>query len=70
MKIKISEDPTANWMNNSIQYPRLIAEMQVAGAFKRGFLMELGVEMDLNPDEIMDIVSRACDEWDEIKAQT
>lgn len=60
--------PYAEWDNNEIQFPRLIAEMQMAGAFSEDVIMELCESMDLEPEEVQELVNRACDAWDEIKA--
>lgn len=55
------------WEDNSIQFPRLIAEMEMAGAFTDDVIAQLRESMDLETDEIMELVSRACDEFDGIK---
>jgi hypothetical protein len=56
-----------NWLNNNIQFPRLIAELEAAGAFTPNILSKLCVEMDLTEDEIGEIVDRAQMEWERLK---
>jgi len=55
------------WKDNSIQFPRLIAELEAAGAFTNQVTQELCENMDLTVDEISEIVDRAQDEWEAIK---
>lgn len=56
-----------HWSNNAIQYPRLIAELQLQGIPKR-VIEDTAAEMDITTDEIHDLFDRAQDEWDRIKA--
>jgi len=59
-----------NWKNNQIQFPRLIAELEAAGAFSFGMIMrQIGDSMDLTRDEILEVVERASNEWDKIKGK-
>lgn len=57
------------WKNNRLQFARLIAELEAAGAFiKKGLMKDLQDSMDLTTEEICEIVERASNEWDEAKA--
>ena len=60
----------ANWNDNSIQYPRLIAELQAVGAFRPSVMRDLCESMDLEHEDVLELVDRAVDEWDEIKQST
>ena len=62
---RIVADPV--WNDNTIQYPRLIAELEAAGAFTTEVLSDLCTSMDLDPDKILDIVHRADTDWESIK---
>lgn len=68
--IKISKNPKVNWANNAIQFPRLITELQVAGAFTSPVVVNLLESMDLTANEVFEIVDRADKVWEEIKKQT
>jgi len=57
-----------NWENNDIQFPRLIAELEAAGVFARPSVMaELCWSMDLTEKEVLEIVERASNRFNEIK---
>ena len=60
--------PKNNWKNNNIQFPRLIAELQVTGAFTPEIINKLSEEMDLEIKAIEELIDRACNEWDKIKS--
>lgn len=60
----------SNWENNSIQFPRLIAELEAAGAIHSGVIDALCESMDLAPNNIAELIDRAQAEWDNIKAKT
>ncbi|MCK9433697.1 MAG: hypothetical protein M0R32_02475 [Candidatus Cloacimonetes bacterium] len=56
------------WKNDRIQFARLIAELEMAGAFTRKNLMQdLCESMDLTEKEVLEIVERASNRFDEIK---
>lgn len=59
--------PKSKWEDNSIQFPRLIAEIEMAGGFNKEIINDLCNSMDLTEDEVFSIVDRACAEWDKIK---
>jgi hypothetical protein len=69
-------NPVSNWDNNAIQFPRLIAELEVLGVFdlkqvdNQRVIDSLATSMDLDPSEVYEIVDRAQVEWDQIKAST
>jgi hypothetical protein len=57
-----------NWKKDSVQFPRLIAELNAAGVFQDAetvsFLKE---SMDLTTDEILDVVERAERKFEVLK---
>jgi len=55
------------WEDNAIQFPRLIAEAQAAGAFTEKVLQDMSESMDLEWGDILSIISRAEEEFEEIK---
>jgi hypothetical protein len=56
-----------NWDNNDIQFPRLIAELQMAGAFTPEVMEALQDSMDLELADIDELMTRADVLWDQIK---
>jgi hypothetical protein len=55
-------------MNEAIQFPRLIAELNAAGVFQEDSVMEcLETSMDCTKQEILDIVERAEAKFDKDK---
>lgn len=60
----------STWQDNSIQFPRFIAEANAAGAFTNQVLLDMAREMDLNSEDLVEILDRAVTEWDKIKAKT
>ena len=58
-----------NWSDNTIQFPRLIAEAEAAGAFTPKVAEDMCNSMDLTMDELSEIVGRAQDEWEKIKGR-
>lgn len=61
---------TRNWNDNSIQFPRLIAEAEAAGAFKPSIIKAMAESMDLERVEVIELIDRAQHEWDKIKSRT
>lgn len=56
------------WKNNRLQFARLIAELEMAGAFTKNSLMsDLRESMDLTDEQICEIVERASNVWDKAK---
>jgi len=66
---KISANQQVNWRNNDIQFPRLIHEIEVAGGFTSDVIESLCESMDLTTEDLMELLERACQISDEIKAQ-
>ena len=63
--------PNVNWRDNSIQFPRLISELQAAGALDDRDMMDaLCLSMDLTEEQVFEIVGRADKQWEAIKAAT
>lgn len=62
-----SEEPDP-WANDAIQFPRFIAEAEEAGAFTPEVVAEMAVSMDLDPAQVLELVERASNRWDAIKA--
>jgi hypothetical protein len=55
------------WDDNAIQFPRLIAELEAAGAITPKVMGDLATSMDLRLSEVRELIDRACDEFDRIK---
>jgi hypothetical protein len=58
----------AKWNNNELQFARLIAELEAAGAFTVAVMQDLCVSMDLEKNEVTELIDRAQNHWDEMKA--
>lgn len=69
-KISVSKDPNKNFDNNDIQFPRLISELQAAGAFTPEIVKTLEDSMDLGEAKIFEIVERSDKVWERIKERT
>jgi len=57
-----------NWENNSIQFPRLISELEGLGIFKEKTMTDLAVAMDVSQLDVAELLDRAFNEWEKIKA--
>ena len=57
------------WNDNSIQFPRLIAELEAAGAFKPSIMRDLSESMDLTVGDISELIDRAQIAWEQIKTK-
>ena len=58
------------WERDSVQFPRLLAEIWAIGVEHNSLLMEeLCKAMDLSPQEVDSIFQRADARWEEIKAK-
>lgn len=57
------------WQDNSIQFPRLIAELEACGAFTPQVLRDLAESMDLSQTELSELVTRAQAVWESKKQQ-
>lgn len=62
--------PTAQpfWERNDIQFARLLAEISASGALTDEIHNTLLESMDLQPDELHQLVSRAEQSWTDIKS--
>ena len=58
------------WNDNSIQFPRLIAEINACVDISEKDWIALQESMDLSEGDIMDLFDRANDEWEKIKKRT
>lgn len=58
------------WKDNSIQFPRFIAEAEAAGAFTYPVLSDMADSMNLTVREVTEIIDRAQAEWEKIKKKT
>ena len=65
-----SQADANHWQDNQLQYARLIAELEQAGAFTSEIMSTLCLEMDLSRQNIFELIERACSEWDEQKRNT
>lgn len=54
------------WQDNSIQFPRLIAELDAVGAFTPEVMFALQEAMDLSADEVGELIERANAAWETI----
>jgi len=63
-------DENPNWLNNNIQFPRLISEIYSTINFSEEQIKALEDSMNLPKDYIFDIFQRADEEWQKIKANT
>ena len=55
-----------NWEENKMQFPRLIAELQMAGAFTPVVMEDLQASMDLSEMEVQEIIERAVLAFDRL----
>ena len=56
-----------NWNNNSIQFPRLLAEIHMVGDLTDEQMQAIAESMSLNVVEVREIFDRAAEEFDEMK---
>lgn len=61
--------PKSKWENDAIQFPRLIAELEAAGAFTADVMTSLCDSMDLDPSNINELVDRAQTKWEKVKSK-
>lgn len=54
-----------NWLNNAIQFPRLLAEIAATQSLD---LQALAESMDVTIEELNDLFDRANNAWEDIKA--
>lgn len=60
----------ANWRNNHLQFPRLIAELVASVDLTEAQLTELRTSMDVTAPELDELFERAQLEWERLKAGT
>jgi len=58
--------PNDKWENNSIQFPRLLAELQGLLTFDQ--LSSVAESMDLEEKQVEELLNRAITEWEGIKS--
>lgn len=58
----------AAWKNDEIQFARLIAELEAAGAFTQEVMEFLEESTDLTYEQISELVDRAQASWERTKA--
>lgn len=56
------------WKDDFVQFARLIAEAEAAGAFTPDVLEEMSESMDLNMSDIYSVIDKAQTKFDEIKS--
>jgi len=64
--IKVEDYP--HWLNNGVQYARLIEESQGAGAFTPTVLKDLAESTDLDWEAVAELMERARTDWEAVKA--
>jgi len=57
------------WLDNSIQFPRLIVEAEAVGCFAGQQFADLAEEMDLTRLELYQLIERAHAEWEKVKTK-
>lgn len=57
------------WMNNEIQFARLICELEAAGLERKTNLYEVAESMDLDTEELESLFTRADKVWNQAKAE-
>ena len=67
---KVSKDPNVNWRNNDIQFPRLLAEMFACIDFSAKQKKALCESMDLEWADVVNVMARADEVWQDIKRRT
>jgi hypothetical protein len=60
----------ANWKNNAIQFPRLLAEINANVGISSKDWDALCASMDLTSEEVGELFDRADAEWERIKQRT
>lgn len=68
--ITISDDPTRNWSNDDIQFPRLLSEIYSTISFSDEEWDDLCLSMDLDREQIHEVFERADATWQDLKSRT
>lgn len=66
---KNKEPDVSIWNRDDIQFPRLLAEIRASGLTSEQYA-DLTKSMDLHPDMIDDLLERAENAWNRVKADT
>lgn len=64
----VEADPDANWRNDAIQFPRLLAELMAV--LRPDDYGEVAAAMDLSTAQVHELFDRAQTTWDHIKGRT
>jgi hypothetical protein len=67
---QLNREHQENWTDNTIQFPRLIAELEAVGAFTPEVMTDLQDAMDLERSDICELIDRAQRQWETIKDKT
>ncbi|MEV0297132.1 hypothetical protein [Nocardia sp. NPDC050710] len=54
------------WTNNTVQFARLIAELEAAGAFTDEVMTSLAASMDLRAKNVRELKNQAIGLWEEV----
>ncbi|HET6285744.1 MAG TPA: hypothetical protein VFG15_03200 [Amycolatopsis sp.] len=54
------------WTNDSVQFARLLSELEAAGGFEGAMVSSLVTSMDLSESEVIELKDRAVRLWDEV----
>ena len=65
----MAKQPKQNplWLNDELQFARLIAEAEAEGVWTTEVFDGLGAQMDLEPSEVCELLTRAQHRWDGAK---
>lgn len=63
----VGHEPDSAWEDDNVQFPRLIAELEAAGAFTDEVVDMLCDSMDLARSSIDELIERADDAWERAK---
>lgn len=55
------------WKKNEVQFPRLIAEAEAAGAFTPSVLCDMADSMDLELKQVRELIDRGQEAWEQVK---
>lgn len=68
--IRVSSDPNENWVNDDIQFPRLLSEIYAVVELNDEQWEDLCDSMSLDRDQIVEVFERADATWQGIKQKT
>lgn len=58
------------WNDDRVQFPRLLAELHMAGVPTRKQLARVAASMDLDVTDVNELFDRAIEAWEIIKGRT